>query len=97
MSESEQNDSVDASVHDIVLLPCPFCRIREAYKVQVDGIGGKQDYQYVCDNCGARGPLESKLQGNELAWNYRLGDPCREGCKIKRVVEEFNDSLTSDY
>ena len=30
-------------------------------------------------------------------WNRRDGDPCREGCKIKRAVKEMSDNATGEF
>lgn len=34
-----------------------------------------------------------------MAWReaWRLGDKCRDGCKIRRAVKEFSENLTPDY
>jgi hypothetical protein len=38
----------------------------------------------------------------DLAWQawqvaWELGDKCRDGCKIKRAVKEFNENTTADF
>lgn len=99
---TKPNDVDRAPVHDVVLLPCPFCGSSD--------VGfHEDDYGFarwvICGTCEADGPLLAVQPGTKEAaklgvsrmWNRRDGDPCREGCKIKRWVKETQDSLTADY
>jgi predicted RNA-binding Zn-ribbon protein involved in translation (DUF1610 family) len=82
---------MSASDQPIVLLPCPFCGIREAYKTRIDRPGGKQDVVYVCDNCGAHGPNESEFHREGSAWNWR--DPTPEYVASLEAASELLECL----
>jgi hypothetical protein len=101
MSEPNKPTTVP-SVDDIVLLPCPFCGGAPDISESDDGMP-----RWVwCPGCEADGPpIDYRFKGSKAkarrivvdAWNRRDGDPCREGCKIKRAVKEMSDSLTAEY
>ena len=103
MSEDKQHaENLGSSVGSTDLLPCPFCGSENVYL-------SEDDYGFArwvsCDDCETTGPVLAVQPGTKEAavllasrkWNRRGGDPCREGCKIKRAVKDTNDSLTSDY
>lgn len=50
---TKSNDVDRAPVHDVVLLPCPFCHSRSVNWVYVEETG---EGYHLCDGCSARGP-----------------------------------------
>lgn len=78
----------------IELPPCPFCG-SESPQIMESMAGGF--------NISCNGPIscvcfllnESCSTREEVAkrWNRRDGDKCRHGCKIKRAIKTFVNSL----
>jgi len=99
MSEPDKPATVP-SVDDTVLLPCPFCGgdayiLESIYKSDSNTL---YEYKAYCGQCNAEcGSWERSRSEAAGDWNRRDGNPCREGCKIKRAVKEMMDSLTDDY
>jgi Lar family restriction alleviation protein len=90
MNEPNKSTTVP-SVDDIVLLPCPHCGSESVY------VDAWTTFRVRCRSCDAMGGGSYSQDTAASYWNRRDGDPCREGCKIKRAVKEMSDSLTSDY
>ena len=97
-----------APVHRDVL-PCPFCG---AASVELDSEDYRW-VRINCIECGASSPSVRRFQLDRQCnivvgehdmyeralaeWNRRDGDQCRDGCKIKRAVQQFNESATDDF
>lgn len=90
---SENKPSAVPSVHDVVLLPCPFCGSA------ADDTQGFHGLTVIgCSHCqtAQTSPFDDYSEAVRV-WNRRDGDPCRDGCKIKRAVKEMSDSATADF
>lgn len=86
-----ENTPSSASVDDVVLLPCPFCGSDAIF------VDAWTMYRIRCGCCETMGGGSHVRDVAIEKWNLRDGDPCRDGCKIKRAVKEMGDSVTSDY
>jgi len=90
MSEPKDKPTVP-SVDDVVLLPCPHCGSESVF------VDAWTTFRVRCRSCDSMGGGSYSRDTAALYWNRRDGDPCREGCKIKRAVKEMSDSLTAEY
>jgi len=98
---TEPKEPNDKQEQSIVLLPCPCCGdtpVRQTYEGEAADQIHKIEIGVVrCLDCGLSMETSCGQPEADARWNRRYGDPCREGCKIKRAVKEMNDSLTADY